>query len=126
MRNGPHGMACNNRLSEECRMEVCIARIRDRDILLKLEGRLVYIDGQIEHIRGLTDEILREFTEELAAVPFVDHPGYEARLNARRAAFLARLLGMAASEDSQDVVTRLLDHVHYEVLAFLGEADADA
>ena len=104
-------------------MEVCIARIKNRDILLKLEGRLVYIDGQVEHIRGLTHEILRDFAAELAAVPVEDHPGCQARLNARRAAFLSRLLGMAASEDSQDVVARLLDHVHYEVLEFLGEVD---
>ncbi|MDR2695329.1 MAG: hypothetical protein LBC79_02995 [Deltaproteobacteria bacterium] len=107
-------------------MEVCIARIEGRDILLKLEGRLVYIDGQIEHIRGLTPEILRDFAGELAAVPFADHPGYQARLNARRAAFLSRLLGMSASEDSLDTVTRLLDHVHYDVLEFLGENDSHA
>ena len=104
-------------------MEVCIARVRDRDILLKLEGRLVYIDGQIEHIRGLTHEIVHEFAEELAAVPFTEDPAYQARLNARRVAFLARLLGMAASEDSQDTVIRLLDSVHYDVLEFLGETD---
>ena len=107
-------------------MEVCIARVKDRDIMLKLEGRLVYIDNQIEHIRGLTDEILHEFAEELAAVPFEDTPGCRARLNARRAAFLARLLGMAASEGSQDAVTRLLDSVHYDVLEFLGETEGDA
>ena len=104
-------------------MEVCIARIKNRDILLKLEDQLVYIDGQVEHIRGLTHEILRDFAAELAAVPVEDHPGCQARLNARRAAFLSRLLGMAASEDSQDVVSRLLDHVHYDVLKFLGEVD---
>ena len=107
-------------------MEVCIARIKGREIMLKLEAQRVYIDGQIEHIRGVTDEILHDFAAELAAVPFEEHPGYQARLNARRAAFLAKLLGMAASEDSQDVVTRLLDSVHYDVLAFLGEADGDA
>ena len=107
-------------------MEVCIAQVKGREIMLKLEGRLVYIDGQIEHIRGLTDEILRDFAGELAAVPYEDHPGYQARLNARRAVFLARLLGMAASEDSQDVVTRLLDSVHYDVLEFLGETEDDA
>jgi len=107
-------------------MEVCIARIKDKEIMLKLEDQLVYIDGQVEHIRGLTNEILHDFATELAAVPFEEHPGYQARLNARRAAFLAKLLGMAASEDSQDVVTRLLDSVHYDVLAFLGETDGDA
>jgi len=107
-------------------MEVCIARIKGREIMLKLEAQRVYIDGQIEHIRGVTDEILHDFAAELAAVPFEEHPGYQARLNARRAAFLATLLGMAASEDSQDVVTRLLDSVHDDVLAFLGEADGDA
>ena len=107
-------------------MEVCIARVKNREIMLKLEGQLVYIDGQIEHIRGLTYEILRDFAEELAAVPVEDHPGYQARLNARRAAFLSRLLGMAASEDSQDTVTRLLGSVHYDVLEFLGETDCNA
>jgi hypothetical protein len=107
-------------------MEVCIAQVKGRKVMLKLEGEFVYIDGQIEHIRGLTDEHLHDFAEELAAVPVEDHPGYQARLNARRAAFLARLLGMAASENSQDVVARLLDSVHYDVLVFLGEADGDA
>ena len=107
-------------------MEVCIAQVKGRKIMLKLEGRLVYIDGQIEHIRGLTDEILRDFAAELAAVPFEEDPACQARLNARRAAFLAKLLGMAASEDSQDAVSRLLDSVHYDVLVFLGEADGDA
>ena len=106
-------------------MEVCIARIKNRDIMLKLEDRLVYIDGHVEHIRGLTYEILHDFAEELAAIPPADHPGYQARLNARRVAFLARLLGMAASEDSQDAVTRLLDSVHYDVLEFLGETDGN-
>jgi len=107
-------------------MEVCIARVKDRDIMLKLEDRLVYIDGHIEHIRGLTHEILHGFAEELAAVPPADPPAYQARLNARRAAFLARLLGMAASEDSQDAITRLLDSVHYDVLEFLGETNGYA
>jgi len=107
-------------------MEVCVARVQDREILLKLEGNLVYIDGQIEHIRGLSPEMLQEFAAELAAVPFAEDAGYEARLNARRAAFLARLLGMAASEDSQDIVSRLLDSVHYDVLEFLGEIDGYA
>ena len=107
-------------------MEVCIARVKGREIMLKLEGHLVYIDGQIEHIRGLTHEILHDFFQELAAIPFMDHPAYQARLNARRVAFLAKLLGMAASEDSQDTVTRLLDSVHYDVLEFLGETDDNA
>ena len=107
-------------------MEVCIARIKGRDIMLKLEDRLVYIDGQVEHIRGLTGEVLQTFAEELAMVPVADHSVYQARLNARRVAFLSRLLGMAASEDSQETVVRLLDSVHYEVLEFLGETDGYA
>ena len=107
-------------------MEVCIALVKDREVMLKLDGQHVYIDGQIEHIRGLTDEIMQDFMAELAAVPFTDHTAYQARLNARRAAFLSRLLGMAASEGSQDAVTRLLDSVHYDVLEFLGETDGNA
>ena len=107
-------------------MEVCIARVKGRDIMLKLEDRLVYIDGQVEHIRGLTREVLQAFADELAAVPEADPPAYQARLNARRVAFLSRLLGMAASEDSQEIVVRLLDSVHYDVLEFLGEMDGNA
>jgi len=107
-------------------MEVCIALVKGREIMLKLEDQLVYIDGRIEHIRGLTHEALRDFAEELAAVPFTDHPEYQARLNARRVAFLSKLLGMAAAEESQDVVVRLLDSVHYDVLEFLGETTGNA
>jgi len=107
-------------------MEVCIARIKGKDIMLRLKGQLVYIDGRIEHISGLTHDMLHGFAEELATVPFADHPGYQARLNARRAAFLSRLLGLAASEDCQDAVARLLDIVHYDVLEFLGEIDTNA
>ena len=94
--------------------------------MVQLKDQLVYIDGQIEHVCGLTHDMLHDFAEELAAVPFADHPGYQARLNARRAAFLSRLLGMATSEDSQDTVARLLDIVHYDILEFLGENEANA
>jgi hypothetical protein len=107
-------------------MEVCIASVNGRDVMLRLEHPLVYIDGQVEHIKGLTEEKLRAFADEIAAVPVEDHPGCRARLNARRAAFLVTLLGMAASDDSRDVVMNLLDITHYEVLKFLGETDDDA
>jgi uncharacterized protein (DUF1330 family) len=107
-------------------MEVCIALVKGREVMLKLEGQFVHIDGQIEHIRGLTETILHEFITELAAVPVTEPRAYQARLNARRVAFLSRLLGMAASEGSQDVVTRLLDSVHYDVLEFLGDVDSYA
>ncbi len=104
-------------------MEVCVARVKGRDVMLRLEGALVYLDGRIENIKGLRPENIEAFAAELAAVPVEDHPGYHARLNARRAAFLVNLLGMAAGEESQDAVTRLLDSVHYDVLEFLGETE---
>lgn len=107
-------------------MEVCVARVKGRDIMLKLEHPVVYLDGNPEHIKGLTEEDLLAFAAEIAAVPIADHPGYHARVNARRAAFLARLLGLAASEESQDAVMRLLDSVHYDVLEFLGETEDHA
>ena len=107
-------------------MEICIAQVKGRPIMLKYEPPLVYIDGQIEHVKGLTEQDLLDFKHELDSVPVDDTPGYHARLNARRAAFLARLLGLAAAEESQDVIMRLLDHVHYDVLEFLGETDNNA
>jgi hypothetical protein len=113
-------------LRRDLPMEVCIASVRGRDVTLRLEHPLVYIDGQVEHIRGLTEEDMRAFADVIAAVPVEDHPGYRARINARRAAFLVKLLGMAASDDSRDTVMRLLDIVHYEVLEFLGETDDGA
>lgn len=106
-------------------MEVRVACVKGRDIMLRLEPPLVYLDNQVEHIKGLNEEDLRAFAADIAAVPVEDHPGYHARLNARRAVFLARLLGMAASEDSQDVILHLLDSVHYDVLEFLGETNND-
>ena len=107
-------------------MEICIACIKGRQIMLRYEPPLVYIDNEIEHIKGLTEKDLLDFKQETDSVPVEDHPGYHARLNARRAAFLARLLGMAASESSQDTVMRILDSVHYDVLEFLGETEDNA
>ena len=108
-------------------MEVCIAEIKGKAVMLKIEAPLVYIDGQVEHIKGLSEEDLHAFAAEIDAIPRDGFPeGYGARVNARRVAFLARLLGMAASEESQDVVLHLLDSVHYDVLEFLGENESDA
>lgn len=102
-------------------MEVCLARIHDRPVLLELKDGVVYIDGEAEPIKNLTEEDLREFQEELDSVPDSGDEGHEALLNAIRAAFLAKLLGKAVGDECVNRISHVLDHVHYDVLKYLGE-----
>lgn len=54
-------------------------------------------------------------------------PGYAALLNAKRAAFIANLLGKAVGDECISTLTHILDHVHADVLDYLGEnGDHDA
>lgn len=48
-------------------------------------------------------------------------PGYDALVNAKRAAFIVELLGRAVGEECVSLLTHILDHVHYDVLEYLGE-----
>lgn len=104
-------------------MKVCLAKIHDKPIMLELKDGVAYIDGDAEPLRNLTEEDLRVFQNELDNVPIGDQEGYEALLNAIRAAFLARLLGDAAGDECISRLTHILDHVHYDVLKYLGEVE---
>lgn len=104
-------------------MEVCIARIHDKPVLLKLEDGIAYLDGEAEPIKGLTEEELAAFQAELDGVPKSADEGYEALLNAIRAAFIAKLIGKAVGDETISRLTHVLDHVHYDVLKYLGEAE---
>lgn len=104
-------------------MEVCIAKIHDKPVMLSLKDGIVSIDGEAEPIKNLTEEDLRKFQAELDSVPEADAEGHEALVNAIRAAFLARLLGNAVGDDCVNRVTHILDHVHYDVLKYLGETE---
>lgn len=104
-------------------MEVCLAKIHDKPVMLELKDGIVYIDGEAEPIKGVTDADLEAFQAELDGIPKSDDEGYEALLNAVRAAFLAKLLGKAVGDETISRLTHILDHVHYDVLKYLGEAE---
>ena len=104
-------------------MEVCIAKIHDRPVMLSLDNGIVELDGQTEPIKGLTEEDLQTFQAELDGIPKSDDEGYEALLNSIRAAFIAKLIGKAVGDDAIDRLSHILDHVHYDVLKYLGEAE---
>lgn len=102
-------------------MEVCIAYMRGAPVMLAVRDGNVYIDEEISPIKGLTENDLRTFSESVAAIPYSPDPGYRALVNARRAAFLADILGKAVGDECVSRVTHILDSVHYDVLEFLGE-----
>lgn len=102
-------------------MEVCIGEVHGKPVMLEVRDGLVFIDGVPEPIKNLDEEELRDFQATLDALPRQDEEGHAALVNARRAAFIAALLGRAVGDDCVGRLTDILDHVHYEVLKYLGE-----
>lgn len=102
-------------------MKVCIGEVRGKPVMLEVSDGVVSIDGVAEPIKNLEEEELVHFQETLDALPRNDEAGYAALVNARRAAFIASLLGRAVGEECVGRLTDILDHVHYEVLKYLGE-----
>ena len=89
--------------------------------MLSLKEGVVYIDDDAQPIKGLTEDELKEFSQAIAAIPYSTDAGYQALLNARRAAFVAALLGRAVGEECVNRLTHILDSVHYDVLEYLGD-----
>jgi len=81
----------------------------------------VYLDDEAQPIKNLEEAELKAFIESIQAIPYSPGPGYTALLNARRAAFIAGLLGRAVGDECINHLSHILDHVHYDVLEFLGE-----
>ena len=102
-------------------MEVCIAYLRGKPIMLELRDGIAYLNNEPQPIKYLTEEQLQEFSESIRAIPYSADPGYDALVNAKRAAFLVDLLGRAVGEECVSRLTHILDHVHYDVLEYLGE-----
>lgn len=102
-------------------MEVCIAYMREQAVMLALRDGIVFLDGEAQPIKGITLEDLQTFSENVNAIPYSPGPGYRALVNAKRAAFLVKLLGHAVGEECTDKISHILDSVHYDVLEFLGE-----
>ncbi len=107
-------------------MEVCLAYMREKPVILRLQEGVVYINDEPQAIKGITEEDLHTFSKSIADIPYsTDQEGYKALINAKRAAFLATLLGNAVGDDSVNTITHILDSVHYEVLMYLGEVAED-
>lgn len=101
-------------------MEVCLAELHGRPVILEMRDGIVYIDNDPQPIKHLTEERLRAFKEELDGIPG-DDAGSRALASSRRAAFIVELLGSAVGDECVDMLSHILDHVHYDVLEYLGE-----
>ncbi len=105
-------------------MEVCLAYMRGKPIMLSLENGIASIDGEVQAIKGLEESALQEFSAAVAAIPYTtDEESYKALVNAKRTAFLASLLGYAVGDECINKLTHILDSVHYDVLVYLGEVE---
>lgn len=105
-------------------MEICLGKLHGKPVILELRDGIVYINGEAEPIKGLTIEDLEKFNAEMASLKETDDPeGAEALKNSVRAAFLASLLGKCAGDECVSRITHILDHIHYEVLRYLGEVE---
>ena len=102
-------------------MEICLGNLHDRPILLKLIDGDVYIDGELQPIKYVTEEEVAAFAKKIADIPVSDDPGYAALLSAKRSEFVVSLLGRAVGDECINLLTHLLDHLHYDVLEYLGE-----
>lgn len=106
-------------------MDVCIAHMHGKPVMLELRDGLVYIDGELQPIKHLDEARLAAFSKAVQDIPYSVDPGYAALVNAKRAAFLAELLGMAVGDECVSLLSHILDHVHYDVLAYLGETGGE-
>lgn len=102
-------------------MEVCIAYMREQAVMLSLRDDILFLNGEAQPIKGISKEDLQEFSDTINAIPYTPGPGYQALVNAKRTAFLVKLLGHAVGEECTDKLSHILDSVHYDVLEFLGE-----
>ncbi|MBQ7456122.1 MAG: hypothetical protein IJS54_00715 [Desulfovibrio sp.] len=102
-------------------MEVCLASIMDHDYLLELRDGQVFIDGELQPIKYVTNEELEAFDQAIKAIPVSDDPGYHALLCAKQTQFLVSLLGRAVGEECVDMLTHLLDHLHSHILHYLDD-----
>ncbi len=107
-------------------MEVCLAYMRGAPVMLRFQEGIAYINDAPVAVKGLTEEHMQNFSKTISDIPYTANPeDYKALVNAKRAAFLATLLGFAVGDDCVNVITNILDSVHYEVLLYLGEVEEE-
>lgn len=104
-------------------MEVCIGELHGKPMMLSLKDGIAYINGEEQPIKNLTEDELEEFQKEIDLLPKGSDPGYAALVDSVRASFIARLLGQAVGDECINLLTHILDHVHYNVLQYLDEDD---
>ncbi|MEG2172514.1 MAG: hypothetical protein RRY29_04575 [Desulfovibrionaceae bacterium] len=102
-------------------MEVCIAYMREQAVMLSIKDNIIFIDDEAQPIKGISQKDLQDFSDTVNAIPYSPGPGYQALVNAKRTAFLIKLLGHAVGEECMDKLSHILDSVHFDVLEFLGE-----
>lgn len=102
-------------------MEVCIAYMRGKAVMLSIQDGVVFLDGEAQPIKGIDTADLQTFADSVNAIPYSPVAGYSARVNAKRAAFLVKLVGHAVGDECTDKLSHILDSVHYDVLEFLGD-----
>lgn len=104
-------------------MQVCIAIMHGNPVMLELREGVPYINDEPQPIKHLTEDDLVAFHEAVSAIPDDGDPGNVALVNAKRAAFIVDLLGHAVGDECVSYLTHVLDHVHYDVMEYLGETD---
>ena len=104
-------------------MQVCIAIMHGNPVMLELREGVPYINDEPQPIKHLTEDDLVAFHEAVSAIPDDGDPGNVALVNAKRAAFIVDLLGHAVGDECVSSLTHVLDHVHYDVMEYLGETD---
>lgn len=104
-------------------MKITLAELHGKPVELELLDGVVYIDGCAEPIKNLSEAELLDFQKEVDALPDKDKTAHTALVNSVRCAFLSKLLGKAVGDETVNRITHILDHVHYDVLQYLGEAD---
>ena len=95
-------------------MQVCIAIMHGNPVMLELREGVPYINDEPQPIKHLTEDDLVAFHEAVSAIPDDGDPGNVALVNAKRAAFIVECVSY---------LTHVLDHVHYDVMEYLGETD---
>lgn len=104
-------------------MEVCIGYMRGKAVLLSLSEGILFLDGEAQPIKGIGVNDLQDFADSINAIPYSPGAGYAALVNAKRAAFLVKLIGHAVGEECTDKLSHILDNVHFDVLEYLGEME---
>lgn len=106
-------------------MKTCIGVIHDKPMIIEVKDGLVYLNDELMPIKNITEEDVQLLNDQLDSLPKSDDPGIIAKANSYRAPFIVKLIGNTVGEDSIDRLSHILDHVHYDVLKYLGEVDED-